>query len=630
MDRRFIEHYEIELGHLRRMADEFKRDYPKAAGRLALGQDPPDPYVERLLEGFAFLAARVQLKLDAEFPRFTQSLIETVYPSYLAPLPAMAIIQFKPDPNDSALAAGFVLPRGSPLRSADRSESTQCVFRTAHSVRLLPIHLKGKDEAKPQKDEKAVHYFTRDLSELALPESVSAKAALRLRLKCEGGLKFNQIAFDQLVLHLPGTDELPGLLYEQIFARKTALVLQSASRPVKIYGVLPAAQIRRVGFTDEEALLPVGPRFFSGYRLLQEYFAFPKRFLFIELAGLGEAARRCPEDELDIVIPLAAADTGLERRNVDGKCFELFCTPAINLFPKDGIKVDLRRERSEFHVVPDKVKTLDFEIYSLEEVVGVSAIPGEKVPFHSFYYSPDLGGRHSAFYTTQRVPRLLTDRERRYGPVSDYFGTDLYVSLVDAEAAPYRSDLTELEIRALCTNRHLPISMPVNLEKDFEYDASAPLKAVKCLAKTEPRPSAGDGDFRWRIISHFSLNYRPLLAAEGEEGAKALRELLRIYADPQDSLLAEQIKGLQSAHARPVVRRIQVPGPISFGRGLELTVGFDEKPFAGSGVFLLGAVLEQFFARYVSLNSFTETVIATAQRGEIMRWPALTGTRQLL
>ncbi len=622
VNRKFIEHYDVELGHLRRMAEEFKRDYPKVAGRLALGQGSPDPYVERLLEGFAFLTARVQLKLDAEFPRFTHSLIETVYPHYLAPLPAMAMVQFAPDLNDTALAAGFEIPRETPLRSTDRSEGTPCVFRTAHPVRLLPVEIV---EAR---------YFARDINELALPASVSAKAALRLRLKCAGGLKFHQLNFDQLVLHLAGDDELPGMIYEQVFARKTALVLQSASRPVKTFGVLSAANIRRVGFTDGEALLPPGPRLFSGYRLLQEYFAFPKRFLFFELAGMGGAAKQCAEDQMDVVISFAAADGELEKRKVDKEFFKLFCTPIINLFSVPGIKVDLRRQRSEFQIVPNKVSTIDFEVYRLEKVVGVGAHSSDKLEFRPFYYSPDTDSQHAAFFTTHREPRNLTDRERRFGPAdADYFGTDLYISLVDGEAVPYSPDLEELEVVALCTNRHLPNKMGSGRESDFSHDLSAPILAVKLLpkTKTDPQPSAVDGERAWRVLSHFSLNYRPLLTAEGEAGAKALRELLRLYADPSDGPKADQIQGLRTAHARSVVRRLQVPGPISFGRGLEIGVRFDETPFVGTtGVFLLGAVLEQFFARYVSLNSFTETVITTQQRGEIMRWPPLTGKRQIL
>jgi type VI secretion system protein ImpG len=620
MDRRFIEHYDIELGHLRRMADEFKRDYPKVAARLALGMDPPDPYVERLLEGFAFLAARVQLKIEAEFPRFVQSLLETVYPHYLSPLPAMAIVRFEPDINDAALAPGFEISRGTVLRSVlAPGETTQCIFTTGQAVRLLPIQVV---EAR---------YFTRDISELALPDSLQARAALRLRLKAAASLPFKEINLDQLVLFLPGTDELPGLLYEQIFAHKLALVVQSASRPVQRFGLLPPGSVRRVGFGDDEGLLPPGPRLFSGYRLLQEYFAFPQRFLFVELSGMGPAARQCAADEIDLVVALRAADSGLEKRHVDKERFSLFCAPAINLFRKDGIKVDLHKQRSEYHIVPDKVRTIDYEVYQLERVTGVSAVPGERPDFQPFYFASDRGEQRAAFYTTHRVPRNLTDRERRFGPVSDYFGTDFYVSLVDADAAPYRADLHELDVVALCTNRHLPKRLVSQDRTQLHLDVSGPVHGAWTDVMTAPRPHQADGEMAWKTLSHFALNYRSLLEeGGGEQGAIALRELLKLYADLTDGLVVAQIRGLRSAKARPILRRLQVPGPICFGRGLEITLQFDETPFAGMGVFLLGAVLEQFFARYVSVNSFTETVIATDQRGEIMRWPSQMGKRQIL
>src|SRR5208283_5048296 len=120
MDERLLAYYNSELRHVREMAGEFAREFPKIAGRLALDKDAkdicPDPYVERLLEGFAWLAARVHLKMDAEFPRFTQALLETVYPHYLSPVPSMAVVRFDPEPNESALADGVVVPRGSLLR----------------------------------------------------------------------------------------------------------------------------------------------------------------------------------------------------------------------------------------------------------------------------------------------------------------------------------------------------------------------------------------------------------------------------------------------------------------------------------------------------------------------------------
>src|SRR6267378_310412 len=176
MDERLLNLYNTELRHLRSMAGEFAREYPKIAGRLALDRDAketcPDPYVERLLEGFAWLAARVHLKLDAEFPRFTQSLLETVYPHYLSPIPSMAVVRFEPEEQDTALAPGVLVPRGTLMRSSiGKGERTACTFQTAHEVRLLPVRI---TEAR---------YFTRDASELNLPADLPAKAAIRIRLQ---------------------------------------------------------------------------------------------------------------------------------------------------------------------------------------------------------------------------------------------------------------------------------------------------------------------------------------------------------------------------------------------------------------------------------------------------------------
>ena len=138
MNPRLLELYNQELLHIRESAQEFAREYPKIAGRLTLsGMECADPYVERLLEGFAYLTARVQLKLDAEYPTFTHNLLEVAYPHYLAPTPAMLIAQFQPMPGDANLAAGQLLPRGSALRQAGASAPVDCAARARVGDRRL-------------------------------------------------------------------------------------------------------------------------------------------------------------------------------------------------------------------------------------------------------------------------------------------------------------------------------------------------------------------------------------------------------------------------------------------------------------------------------------------------------------
>lgn len=623
MDDRLLELYNLELQHLRESAGEFAREFPKVAGRLALDRDAkqvcPDPYVERLLEGFAWLAARVHLKLDAEFPRFTQALLETVYPHYLSPVPSMLVARFDPELNESALADGVTIPRGTLLRSGvGKGSLTACTFQSAHDVRLLPLRIL---EAQ---------YFTREIGSLNLPPEVSCKAALRVRLESTLPVPFSKIALDPLLLFLRGADDLPSLIYEQLFARRVAIVLQSPTERGKTLAVLSPDCIRRIGFSEQEALLPPSPRSFEGYRLLREYFAFPQRFLFAGFAGFAHALKQCNVQQLDLLVAFREADTRLENR-VSASSFELFCTPAINLFPKQLDPIPLSNRFSEFHVVADQTRPLDFEVFQMESVTGYGTQTGEEREFNPFYLARDID-RVGGYYTLNRVPRVLSAKEKQFGKRSTYAGTEVYLSLVDANAAPYQSDLKHLGLRALCTNRHLPIQMAVGVGRtDFVLDTSAPITAIRCLSgPTLPRPSQAEGRFTWRLISHLSLNYTSLVDTKGEDGAGGLREILRLYVPASDAEALRQIEGVLKIHSQPILRRVNLPGPITFARGLELAITFDESAFEGLGAFILGAVLEQFFAKYVSLNSFTETVILTQQRGEIARWPAQMGRRQIL
>lgn len=638
MDRRLLEHYNEELRHLRGMASEFARDFPKIAGRLSLSSDAKvacdDPYVERLLEGVAFLAARVHLKLDAEFPRFTQGMLETLYPDYLCPIPSMAMVRFEPEEQEGALAPGLVIPRGTLLRSQlGKGERTACTFATAHPVRLLPVKL---TEAR---------YFVRDMAELNLPQSLGSKAALRLRIRKTIPESFKAIQAAPLVFHIRGADELPGRIYEQIFSRKLRLVVQAPSGRNQSAVILSEESIRPVGFGSDQALLPPAPHGFEGYRLLREYFVFPERFHFFELAGFQEALAQISGDEVDLIIALSESDTRLEGR-VDKSAFELFCAPVINLFEKTLDRIPVSNRNPEFHIVPDRNRALDFEVYKLTTVTGYGETPDQEQTFHPFYQAKDTELNTNAFYAVNRVSRLLSDRERPLGKYrSDYGGTDTYLSIVDGDMAPCRTTLRQIGIRALCTNRHLPISMTKGIgARDFELDkVSAPVASIRILSgPTKPLPSlvisgsgAEDqripsGRFAWRLISHLSLNYLSLLDRGADTGAEALREILRLYVDPNDRQSLRQIDGVRSVSSKPITRRVKTAGPITFARGLEITLLLDESAFEGQGCFVLGAVLNEFLGRYVSLNSFTETVLTTLQRKEIMRWPARIGKRQMI
>jgi type VI secretion system protein ImpG len=624
MDPRLLRYYNRELQHVREMGAEFAREYPKIAGRLGMDStDVADPYVERLLEGFAFLAARVQLKIDAEFPDFTQNLLELVYPDYLAPLPSMAVVQFEPIMEEGALADGPVVPRHTSLQSiTGRGERTACEFRTAHDVSFWPIEV---TEAKYYNSAGAL--ATIDVNRLE-----NVRAGIRLRLHTTGGLAFSDLSIDKLMIFLKGTGQVPYRLYEQLLGNTTAVLIRPQGKRQSWADYLPGTCLRGAGFQSSESLLPPSRRSFEGYRYLREYFAFPDRFLFTELSGLQQSVSKCASTELEVIFLFNRRDTELENI-IDRDNFALNCTPVINLFPKRADRIHLSGREHEFHVLPDRTRPMDFEVWSVGDVVGYGTSADPEQEFHPFYACHDqtaLG--ETAFFTARRQPRRLSSRQRKKGTRSSYIGSEIFISVVDPNRAPYRSDLRQLGVTTMCTNRDLPLHMPLGKgQTDFTLDTGAPVESIRCIAgPTKPKPSFAGGDITWRLISHLSLNYLSLVDGHADDGASALRSLLSLYADENDQAALRQIEGLRSIRTRAVNERIPTDGPIAFGRGLEVTLTCEDTAFEGIGVFLLGSILKEFFAKYVSVNSFTKTVLESTERGEVMRWTPKLGQVQIL
>lgn len=624
MDPRLLRYYNQELRHLREMGAEFAAEFPKIAARLGMdGVEVSDPYVERLIESFAFLAGRIQLKLDAEFPRFTQRLLDIVYPQFLAPTPAMLVARFQPDISDGNLAGGFPIPRGSTLRGlTGKGDETPCEFRTAHAVRLLPIEIA------------TASYFTSapDLPLTQLPLGNRIKGGLRLRLRTGGGLPFRAVDLSRLTLHFSGIDEVAYKLNELVHGACLGVLALPTERPATWRELLPANSISPVGFADGEALLPASLRGFQGYRLLHEYFAFPQRFLFADIQGLERAAFRCEGDELECVLLFSRGDLSLESV-VDAANVSLFCTPAINLLSRRAERIHLTDGVYEHHVVADRTRPMDFEIYDVESVTGhgVGAdSQREFLPFYAAFHAEETA--RQAYYTLQRAPRLHSTTQLTRGARSSYLGSEVFIALVDADEAPYPEGLRQLSLKVLCTNRDLPLQMPVGQGKtDLTLDSTAPVLAIRILkGPSRPASSLREGSVAWQFINHLSLNYLSLVDAGVGEGAAALREMLGLYALAGDHAMSRQIEGLRGVRVRPLVRRLPLAGPIAFGRGLEIELEVDELTFLGGSAFLFGAVMEHFLARHVTLNAFTETVLRSATRGELMRWRPRCGARPIL
>lgn len=652
MNREFLDLYNRELGLLHEQAREFAAEYPGIAERLGgLVEERADPMIAGLLEGAAFLAARVQLKIKHEFPEFTQNLLEQLVPNYLAPTPSVLLARVNPVFGDPALRDGPRIARGSNLDATyrERERRVACRYRLAAEIRLWPFDLA------------AAEYFPHPgpIHALGIGSEAGVAAGLRLtlthrtaaRVEDETGDQktaenplslFSGCALDELPIYLVGPEADAVALYEQLFADCTGVhlrYLDPFGDPVVVS--LGRDCLSPVGFEPEEALFPKENRLFDGFDLLREYFTFPRKFLAFRLTKLSRVLSRVKARSVDVIVTFDEANARLSAA-VRPDVFALYAAPAINLFEMTLDRVPVTARQHEYHLVPDRSRYLDFEPHRVLQVFAHQPGQPEKVPVRPLYSADGDGARTGLFYTLRRLPRRRSAGERLYGATSDYTGTDIFLSLIEPAHIDADSTVAELSVRALCSNRHLPEHLPIGeAGADFHFSEDGSLQVICVAGPTRPRePVVAQlrgrteqmftGAVAWRLISLLRLNPLGIVERGGGRGGEALREALTLFADLSDSAVERRIRGLRSVDSRPVVRRLQQRTGTGTARGTEVTVTLDDRAFEGTGAFLLGAILERFLAGYASLNHFTQTVIRTVERGEIMRWPPRAGARRML
>lgn len=621
MNPRLVEYYNRELAYLRELGAEFAAAFPKVAGRLSLHDtDVADPYVERLLEGFSFLSARIQLKMDAEFPRLSQRMMEMVCPHYLAPTPSMVVVQLKPSAKEGNLVDGFTLPSGSVLRThKSQEEQTICEFRTGGPLTLWPLEIRQARLGGP----------ALDLPHALVPQLGEAGGHLRLQLATLDASQCMQLAMDQLWVYIHAGDVVASHLQELIHTQTLAIVVHHPQDPRQVWDVLQPDALRAEGHDSEQALIPYSHPAFQGHRLLHEYFAFPARQRFFSINGLSRSMRRIAHDGVGITVLLRRAAPTLEPQ-IDAAKLLMHCIPAINLFEYTADRLHVASNVHEYHVIPDRTRPLDFEVYGVQAVTGHHEGKTQDREFAPLYASTHgLHSTEQAYFTTRREPRLFSERSLRSGPRTQYLGSEVFISLVDQREAPFSDDLKQLSMHTLCTNRDLPLLMRVNQPGgDFALQESAPVEWARAIAgPSAPIPAVADGGLTWRLISHLSLNYLAMTDLSDEEGAATLQELLRLYLDLGNHQLAGQIAAIQGMRIEPITRRLPQHRQLVYGRGVGVHLSVDEPAMAGVSPWPLSNVLERFFARHVGVNSFTELQLHSRQRGPVARWTPRPGQR---
>lgn len=620
MDPRLLRFYNEELAYLREGAREFGEEHETVAGRLGLKTpNDPDPHVERLLEGVAFLGARVQLKLSDQFPEFTQHLLAAIQPHYLAPTPSICIAGFEPKDGDPVLAEGYTVPRATSLTAiATEHANTPVVFRTGHAVTLYPLKI---TEVEYLGSRTAVAAFTSK-------DTPAAEAGLRLRFEGTGGIPLEKLKIDGLPIYLDGSESVPGELYRQIIGETVRVLARPAKSASATPVVLPNPE--QVGFGNDEALLPAEERSFRGYRLLGEYFACPERFLFAELKGLGAAFAAAQGGPCDVIL-LFSRNAPVLANAISPANFRLFASPAINLFEKQLGRVQVNDTDHEFHVVPDRTRPLDYEVYRIQSVTAHMEGENDTRPVAPLYALGALlyDWRDALFYVPRLSMRRLSTKEQRLRRRSDYTGTETWLSLT-APGNPQRvGEIKELAIQALVTNRELAASLTFRGTQHF-MPPGGPVRGVSVLrSPSRPRPPLGLDDGAWRVIGHLTPNYATLAPEEGTDPSM-LRDHLALYGRRDDASMRRQIDGINAVSSKPVVRRVPGRGALAVARGSRIEIELDDGSFENGRLFLFSAVVERFLSEFTTINSFTETIVRTPGEGVVARWPARIGRRHTI
>jgi type VI secretion system protein ImpG len=599
-----LEYYERELSILRQLGQEFARAYPKVAGRLLLEPGKcEDPHVERLIQAFAFLAARIHHKIDDEFPEIADALLGILYPHYVAPIPSMSVVEFALDPEQGKLTTGYVIPRGTQLYSRP-VEGAQCKFRTCYPVTLWPVQVTS---ARVEPADKRI-------------PGISAAALLRLELECRGGISFKELEIERLRFFLHGEGQVVHALYELLLNNARHIEVVCPGGPsLRRRTVLDGDGLRPVGFGLDEGMLPYPSHALPGYRLLQEYFTFPQKFLFVDLVGLDRVDRSAAGTHLEVEILLDRAPRGDLSITADN--FRLGCAPIVNLFEQIAEPIRLDQTQHEHLIIPDVRRFMANEVYSVNTVTLSSPDTGavrQVQPIYSIKHAGRDENETAFWYATRRPSIRKGDN-----------GTEVYLSLTDLNFNPTVPAEDTLMISATCTNRDVPGKLSSDGPRgDFELEGAAPVFAIRSLVKPTPpvRPPL-TGQMQWRLISHLSLNYLSLETG----GPEALQEILRLYDFSDTAVVRQQIAGIAGVACKRVVRRPSGMGWQAFCRGMEIVIDFDEEKYVGTGVFLFASVLETFLGLYASLNSFTQLTARARQRERpIKRWPPRAGEQILL
>lgn len=602
----FLSYYNRELAHIRHLGAEFAKAYPKVAEQLQITQESiEDPHVLRLIESFAFLNARIRQKLEDEFPEITEAFLSILYPHYLSPIPSFSVVQFKPKLD---LQKSFVIYKGTMLET-DLIEGEACKFQTCYETVLHPLQVK----------QVALVPHRRQAPPIA--NTFKVNAVLQLQIRSYVPLFVLNTADNPLFLRffLRGAAQQMFSLYELLTSQIVQVAVSYSPDPSQAVFLGPQA-LKPIGFEQDQNLLPYPSRAFLGYRLLTEFFAFPHKFLFLELTNLPLLEENHPSQDLYCYFYLSKNHIELEEY-LGAENFALGCTPVVNLFPHQAAPLTIQQFQPEYPIVPSIHHPQAYEIYDIQEVTALYR-DGRQKPLSPLYGLKHAVQQNQFWYASRRPSVAL--KENQEG------GTDLFMAVVDTQFKPSKAEDYVLDIETICCNRNLPSRLPFGGNQPHLQlsELEAPITHIECLVRPTKTYRIQTEKLYWALISHLTLNKMSL--ADNKEGCDALREILKLYNFSNTSESRLIIESILSLETRQVLAR-DPNGALNFCQGIEILLELDQDRFNGTSAYLFASVLERFFSLYVNINSFTQlTVFNKNKRRILYTWKPQLGTQPLI
>ncbi|MEI8320566.1 MAG: type VI secretion system baseplate subunit TssF [Alphaproteobacteria bacterium] len=590
-------YYQKEMSFLRQMGGVFAAKYPKIARRLSFTENQSaDPHVERLLESFAFLSGYLQQDIDNQFPRLSSALLSILYPFLTNPIPPMSVAQFKPD-TQKPMTTSYPIPKHFSVFT-EAYDGEICRFRTCYPIDLWPLDVSDVAMVKTEK-----YDFGSSVTDHAYFMKISLKAQ---------GTPLNKLDIKKLRFYINAHRTEANILYQLLFEEDHQIAVVGGGT-TKILG---AGSIKQVGFSEDEAAIPTPANGHPAYGLLQEYFAFPKKYMFFDLEGLDFS--HC-KDSVEIFIPVSSPE---EAKGVafSKNTFLLGCAPIINLFPRTTEPIRFDHKKIEYRLVPDYRREMTTEIYSLEKVFSsnLDAVEVQEIGPYFSYDHHSLQNKKTFFWFGRRTPSSNPRVP----------GTDYMLSFVNWECKPELPSTEVVYARTLCTNRHLATMVSGNTV--LQEDEGIPASSIICLhPPTVPIYPDKEGATQWQLISNLSLSYLSL--SSETESLDALKEILKLYSVNESRDVDIEITRLLDMKCDQTVRRLGKDAWRGFTKGMAVTLTLDEGDSYSLGTFLFSAVLSHFLGLYTHINSFTELSIKKKHQEQIWKtWPAIAGTQPLL